>query len=228
MFSWLQERLWPESEQRTWKIQIRTQTWCKPRSLWWYCLWSLGKKMGKPAGPGVDWPEFKGCLHSWLAAPSLVFNFLRLAIKGLCIRHAQSCLTGCDPMDFSLSGSSVHGIFQARILERVAMPSSRESSWPRDRTFIFCIGRQVIYLLNHWGFPRGCGEPPKSPGIKKWALLSHSKCYSTHLDMWIPLMLWTPLYGRWVLLSPTFRRQRRKEPSNLIKGTRLVSGRAGV
>ena len=41
---------------------------------------------------------------------------------------AQLCLTLCDPMDYSLSRSSVHGIFQARILERVAMPSSRGSS----------------------------------------------------------------------------------------------------
>ena len=34
---------------------------------------------------------------------------------------AQSCLTPCDPMDYSLPGSSVHGIFQARILEWVAI-----------------------------------------------------------------------------------------------------------
>ena len=40
----------------------------------------------------------------------------------------QSHLTLCDPMDCSLPGSSVHGIFQARILESVAVPSSRGSS----------------------------------------------------------------------------------------------------
>ena len=39
-------------------------------------------------------------------------------------------------MDWSQSGSSVHGIFQARILEWVAMPSSRGSSWPRDQTYL--------------------------------------------------------------------------------------------
>ena len=39
-----------------------------------------------------------------------------------------SVLTLCDPMDCSLPGSSVHGILQARILERVAMPSSRGPS----------------------------------------------------------------------------------------------------
>ena len=47
---------------------------------------------------------------------------------------AQSCPTLCDPMDCSPPGSSVHGIFQAWILEWVAFPFSRESSWPRDRT----------------------------------------------------------------------------------------------
>ena len=48
----------------------------------------------------------------------------------------------CDPMDYSLSGSSVHGILQARILEWVAIPFSRGSSWPRDRTqFSHITGR---------------------------------------------------------------------------------------
>ena len=61
---------------------------------------------------------------------------------------AQLCLTLCDPMDCSPPGSSVHGILQARILEWVAMPSSRRSSWLRDQTcfsYIACIGRQVLY-----------------------------------------------------------------------------------
>ena len=52
---------------------------------------------------------------------------------------AQSCLTLCDPVDCSLPGSSVHGIFQARMLERVAMPSSRGSSQPRDGTHVSCV-----------------------------------------------------------------------------------------
>ena len=47
---------------------------------------------------------------------------------------AQSCPTLCDPTDCSLPGSSVHGIFQARILEWVAISFSRRSSQPRDWT----------------------------------------------------------------------------------------------
>ena len=50
----------------------------------------------------------------------------------MCAKALQSCLTLCDPMDCSLPGSSVHGILQARILEWVAMSSSRGSSPLRD------------------------------------------------------------------------------------------------
>ena len=52
---------------------------------------------------------------------------------------AQSCPTLCDLMDCSLPGSSVHGIFQARVLEWFAISSSRESSHPRDQTQVSCI-----------------------------------------------------------------------------------------
>ena len=48
-------------------------------------------------------------------------------------------------MDCSLPGSSVHGILQARILEWVAISSSRGSSQPRDSTCVSCIGRQILY-----------------------------------------------------------------------------------
>ena len=52
---------------------------------------------------------------------------------------AQSCPTLCDPIDSSRPGSSVHGIFQARILEWVAIFFSRGSSWPRDWIWLSCI-----------------------------------------------------------------------------------------
>ena len=63
---------------------------------------------------------------------------------------AQLCPTLCNPMDSSPPGSSVHGIIPVRILEWVAISSSRRSSWPRDPTCISCgswIGRQNLY---HW------------------------------------------------------------------------------
>ena len=51
----------------------------------------------------------------------------------------------CDSMNYSLPGSSIHGIPQARLLEWVAISFSRGSSQPRDWTFISWIGRQIIY-----------------------------------------------------------------------------------
>ena len=62
----------------------------------------------------------------------------------------QLCPTICDTMDHSPPAFSVHRIFQARILEWVAISSSRGSSQPRDRT---CIDRRVLYRLSH---PGGC------------------------------------------------------------------------
>ena len=52
----------------------------------------------------------------------------------VCAKSLESCPTLCDPMDHSLPGSSVCGILQARILEWVAISSSRGSSQPRDQT----------------------------------------------------------------------------------------------
>ena len=56
---------------------------------------------------------------------------------------AQSCPILCDPMDCSLPGSSVHGIFKARVLEWVAISFSRGSSQPRDQTQVsWVVGRR--------------------------------------------------------------------------------------
>ena len=60
------------------------------------------------------------------------FYFGRDALEYMCLSVTQSSLTLCDPMDYSPPGSSVHGIFQARILEWVAVPFSRGSSPPGD------------------------------------------------------------------------------------------------
>ena len=70
----------------------------------------------------------------------------------LCSMHAkllQPYLILCDPMGYSLPGSSVHGVLQARLLEWVAKAISRGSSQPRDWTcisYVTCIGRWVLWL----------------------------------------------------------------------------------
>ena len=74
--------------------------------------------------------------------------------------HAKSlqlCPTPCDLMDCSPPDSTVHEILQARILEWIAMPSSRGSFWPRDRTctsHISCIGKWLLYHQLHLGSPQ--------------------------------------------------------------------------
>ena len=62
----------------------------------------------------------------------------------------QLCLALCDPVDCSPPGSSVHGILQARILEQVAMPSSRGSSQPRDRIHVSCIAGRFFATRATW------------------------------------------------------------------------------
>ena len=62
--------------------------------------------------------------------------------------HIQSCPTLCDPVNHSLLGFSVCGVFQARILEWGDISYSRGSSGPKDRTCVSCIsrtGKQILY-----------------------------------------------------------------------------------
>ena len=61
----------------------------------------------------------------------------------------QSCLTLCNPMDCNLPGSSVHGIFQTRILEEVAISFSRGSSQPRDWTQVSCLSCMAGGFFSH-------------------------------------------------------------------------------
>ena len=64
----------------------------------------------------------------------------------------QSCPALCDPTDHSPPDSSVHGILQERILEWLAIPSSRGSSQSRDQTYISyvsCIDRWILYHQSH-------------------------------------------------------------------------------
>ena len=66
---------------------------------------------------------------------------------------AKSCLTLGNLKDCSLPGSPVHGIFQAKILEWVAISYCRRSSQPRGRThvtYVSCIGRQILYHCSTW------------------------------------------------------------------------------
>ena len=128
----------------------------------------------------------------------------------------QSCPTLCNPMDYSPQGSAVHGILQARILEWVAMPSSRGSSQPTDWTQVSCIAGRFFTV---WA--------------TREALISHSRTWrrmaplSSTLTWKIP---WMEEPGRvqsmgslrvghdWVTLLSllTFMRWRRKWQPTLV------------
>ena len=76
-------------------------------------------------------------------------SHLPLPTPGSCLHlcyclDAKSYRTLCNSMDCSLPGSSVHWILQARILERVAISSSRGLSWPRNWTQVSCIAGQFF------------------------------------------------------------------------------------
>ena len=70
--------------------------------------------------------------------------------KTLKVKVAQSCLTICNPMDYT-----VHWIIEARILEWVAFPFSRGSSQPRESNPGLPHCRQILYQLSYQGSPDG-------------------------------------------------------------------------
>ena len=79
---------------------------------------------------------------------TVVSKILTVLLLAASAHLLQLCPTLCNTMDQSLPSTSAHAILQARILEWVAIPFSRGSSWPRDRihvSYIFCIGRQTLY-----------------------------------------------------------------------------------
>ena len=79
-------------------------------------------------------PRSKSLLISWLQWSSAVILEPPKKFCAFLKVRSLSRVRLCDPMDCSLPRSSVHGIFQARVLEWVAISFSRGSSWPRDQT----------------------------------------------------------------------------------------------
>ena len=97
-------------------------------------------------------------LSTWLPSKAVIFLQALFCMRFphphvfVCAKLLQACLTLRDPMDCSPPGSSVHRILQARVLEWVAISSSRKSSQPRDRTHVSCIScidRKVLYHQRH-------------------------------------------------------------------------------
>ena len=94
---------------------------------------------------------------NWTELRSLFLNiFLRAKhVCVLCAQLLQSCLTFCDPMHYSLPGSSVHESLWARILAWVAISFSKGASWVGDRSYISCISCTAGRFFTP--------EPPRKP-----------------------------------------------------------------
>ena len=98
----------------------------------------------------------------------------------MCV-YAQSlshCLILCDSMDHSLPGSYVHGIFQARILEQVAISFSRRSSQPRDQIWVLHISGRFFTI---WATREAVEYVKKELTCEYWFYILLS-CW---IDLWL-------------------------------------------
>ena len=151
-------------------------------------------------------------------------DFLRISCPEIATVHdilwkkvkvwvAQLCLTLWDPTDCSPPGSSVHGILQARILEWVAIPFSRGSSQPRDRTQVSLIagGFFTIWVI------REAHVKPMVLLFATFPLENRTLPTGGRLSSKFPTpslaVLWAPNAPHWVMGAPV------KEPSPLNLGT---------
>ena len=121
----------------------------------------------------------------WLR--SFLGNVLEIVSFGLQYQWemlcAQSWPTLCDPVDCSLPGSSVHGIFQARILDWVAIPFSRGSSWLRDWT-------QVSWIAGRFLAAESSGKPCSIINHPKYLKDWKSKNYIYQSPLTLIFQMW--------------------------------------
>ena len=122
--------------------------------------------------------------RSWNWTSSCQMKLLwQISCFFLCSMNTQLCPTLCDPMDSSPPGSSLHGIVQARILEWAAIPFSRGSSWPRNKTCVsHTAGRFFIWDTLRFFISDSLYEPPGKPKILERVAISSSRGSSQSRD----------------------------------------------
>ena len=110
------------------------------------CIYVSSKRVAKLCGEFYE--KAKVELNKWERSTMFLarLTWCYGHISFPCAKSLQSCLTLCKLMDCSPSGSSVHRISQVRILEWVAISSSRGSSWPRDWTWISRIAGRFFTI----------------------------------------------------------------------------------
>ena len=122
----------------------------RKQRLWDRSVPGVWKTNNKPyPGPINQIMNFNCIL--WLLIYTLTFEKpQKKSLLPWCAKSLQLCPTLCNTMGCNPPVSSVHRIFQARILEWLAMPSFRGSSWPRNQTrvsYVSCTGSWILY---HW------------------------------------------------------------------------------
>ena len=109
------------------------------------CIWGgWSKRRGKGEECGETCTALTGVPE--VLALDLMYFGSRVCVCA----QSLSCVRLCNPMNHCPPDFSVHGILQARILEWVAISSSRGSSWPRDRihiSYVSCLSRQVFFCF---------------------------------------------------------------------------------
>ena len=126
-------------------------------------LESLDHTLKRATVRNVFQKSIRNYKEHWKGSRTNHINHYDLRCVAVKLLVAQSCLTLCNPMDCSPSGSSVYGILQAGILEWFAISFSRGSSWPRD-----CTGSPVLQVDS---LP---SEPPGKPCV---VVKSHVNLY---------------------------------------------------
>ena len=117
------------------------------------------------------------------------------------------------PHGGSLPGSSVHGIFQARTLEWAAMPSSRESSGPKDRTQVSCVSCIAGGFFTSWATREA---PLEHTHIYYWFCFSEEP-FSTSLFLLSPSLCYMVLVMPELSILAITSQWKYTFPSGLVK-----------
>ena len=115
-----------------------------------------------------------------------------------CAKSLGSCPTLCDPTDYYPQSSPVHGIFQARILEWVAMPFSRASSQPRDRTLVpLALEGRFFTTSTVWGVSR---SPHEHPNLMMFYPLEYMMAQCNE-HSWPSISAASSIFHQWLVIE---------------------------
>ena len=126
-------------------VSVKSQPWTSGANLW------RGWKREETSILERPWnPINETCIN--IQAPPLSSHVTNISCIQI-MRELPRVPLFVTPWTVAPPGSSAHGIFQARMLEWIAISFSRESSWPRDQTHVSWIGTWILYHWTTWEAP---------------------------------------------------------------------------